>query len=173
MTRILGIVALGATMFVPTVDAQNPDRSPQLQKLDAFVGTWSFQWDAPDSIFGPAGSITGVERFSWLPGGQFLQMTREAEGIQNLALFGFDQDTQLYTQSVFNLTNGWSADLSGPESDLTWIWSGKVMVEGTEYEESCVWSVPSDRMSRTMRCEVSSDGESWVLTNEGTYTRVE
>jgi hypothetical protein len=147
-----------------------------LKKLDVFVGTWKFEWLARESLFGPAGTMMGEERFEWLAGGRFLQMDREVDGVagnfKNLALIGYDESQGQYTQAVFNLDNGWSAVLAGPEENKSWTWYGRVTVEGIEFEDRCVWKVSPDGYSRTMRCEISKDGEDWTVTNEGTYTRV-
>jgi Protein of unknown function (DUF1579) len=57
------------------------DPLPTLDFAQYFVGRWSFEWDMPESPFGPAGRVTGTEVTTGLEG-RFFESHYEGEGPQ-------------------------------------------------------------------------------------------
>lgn len=49
-------------------------------KLDYFVGKWTFEWEVPDSVFGPGGTIKGTEVYKPSADGKFIESDVEATG---------------------------------------------------------------------------------------------
>ncbi len=58
------------------------DPLPTLDFEKYFSGKWSFEWDMPDSPFGPAGRTTGTEVFTHGVDGRFFESDYEGEGPQ-------------------------------------------------------------------------------------------
>ena len=58
----------------PTVFGAPPP-SPELQRLQPLVGTWTASDHTLDSVLGPGVPMTSKERFTWLEGGYFLVHT--------------------------------------------------------------------------------------------------
>src|ERR1700704_3685713 len=49
-------------------------------KLDYFAGRWTFDWDVPDSVFGPGGEITGTETYTCSADGKSCESELKADG---------------------------------------------------------------------------------------------
>ncbi|MBI4476633.1 MAG: hypothetical protein HY654_05635 [Acidobacteria bacterium] len=58
------------------------DPVPILNFEEYFVGTWKFEWDAPDSVFGPGGRISGTEVYKPGVDGKFFESEIDATGPQ-------------------------------------------------------------------------------------------
>jgi hypothetical protein len=56
------------------------DPLPTFNFEQYFPGTWEFEWDVPESPFGPAGRLTGTEVFKPGVDGRFYESEIEAEG---------------------------------------------------------------------------------------------
>lgn len=48
-------------------------------RIDYFSGTWTFEWDVPDNVFGSGGTITGTEAFTCHADGKSCDSTLRAE----------------------------------------------------------------------------------------------
>lgn len=58
---------------------QGTDQVPLLNFDEYFVGKWTFEWDAPEGVLGPAGKITGTTVYKAL-GGAFYEANTDATG---------------------------------------------------------------------------------------------
>jgi len=56
------------------------DPLPLLDFEKYFAGRWTFEWDVPDSVFGPGGRITGTEMYKPGREGRFFESEWEAKG---------------------------------------------------------------------------------------------
>src|ERR1044071_3534350 len=50
--------------------------------MDYFIGTWSFDWNVPESPLGPAGKIKGTETYKKSSSGAAYESMIEGEGPQ-------------------------------------------------------------------------------------------
>src|SRR5262249_44618766 len=50
--------------------------------MDYFLGTWSFEWNIPDSPLGPGGKIKGTETYRKIMSGAAYESQTEGEGPQ-------------------------------------------------------------------------------------------
>jgi hypothetical protein len=98
------------------------------------------------------------------------QATGPAGPFTNLALIGFDSALRRYTQTIFNLSTGWSGTFTGPADADVLAWTEITDVAGKSLQMRCAWTLAA-LTSRTSRCEVSTDGNAWSVTEEGTHTR--
>lgn len=101
MTWITALVLFAQTLGISAIQppAPAPKTSPQQRtdpqdpenylrpsdplpplKLDYFTGKWTFEWEMPDTIFGPGGTITGTETYEPSVDGRFIESDIEASG---------------------------------------------------------------------------------------------
>lgn len=80
MTYILIFALL---LFQPAQQTSRPtdpnDPMPP-PNMDYFVGTWSFEWNVPESPLGPAGKIKGTETYKKMPDGATYESEISGEG---------------------------------------------------------------------------------------------
>ncbi|NJO12318.1 MAG: DUF1579 domain-containing protein, partial [Gammaproteobacteria bacterium] len=54
--------------------SQGNTRSPEYERLEAFIGEWLLEGRQLDGPFGPPAQVSARQSFEWLPGGLFLIM---------------------------------------------------------------------------------------------------
>lgn len=155
---------------------QAPKPGSELRKLDVFVGSWTFEWDRKTGAAGSSGKMTGIESYSWMPGGFLLRMDREGKGpegdFKHLVLFGYNPAAGNYGMTIFSLTDGSSASFTGTVEGTTWKWSGAGTLDGKPFYDRCTWTVPAEKPSRAAKCEASSDGSTWAPGIEARYSKM-
>jgi len=71
-------------------------------RLDYFAGTWTFDWDVPDSIFGEGGTITGTETFTCSADGKscdsILKGTTPSGSFTQTARLMYDENAHTLTR---------------------------------------------------------------------------
>jgi hypothetical protein len=169
------LAAIVVTLGVGLV-AQAPPPSPELKKLEALLGTWNIDGDVQATLVSPAGEFTGTERVEWLPGGRFMELSRDAKGpsgpVRHRLVFGYDVVAKAHTAKWFDLTGGGAGSFTSTAAGSTWNWAGTGFNgDGTAFHERCVWAF-STGGSQTRKCEHSPDGKAWSPSFTGTYTKV-
>jgi Protein of unknown function (DUF1579) len=156
---LVGGLALAAES--PTAVAKP---GPEHKRLDAFVGTWNTEGQAQVSPYGPAGKMTAVDKFEWMPGGFFMIHHWDARQggveIKGMEVLGYDSHSKVYTSRFFdNFGNSgpWKATVQGN----AWTWTGDTEVGGKPLKERCTVTVVSPD-AITNKCEYSSDGAKWL-----------
>ena len=176
----LVLISLAATICFavigPSLRAQATKPGPENKKLEVFLGSWTFEWDTKASVFGPAGRITGVERYESMPGGFFVQMNREAKGPQgdfrDHFVFGYDPVAKKHTLTIFGLADGTSGSYTGTANGNIWAWSGSGHTgSGKSYQERCTVTVAAGGASFALKCEATGDGKTWSPSIDGKYTK--
>ena len=70
--------------------------------LDYFVGTWSFDWNVPESLLGPAGKMKGTETYKKILSGQTYESEIQGEGpdgpFLGRAITSYDEKEKLVTR---------------------------------------------------------------------------
>jgi hypothetical protein len=184
MTRALMAVAVVVVLIVVVVVGVVLARAPQavkpggeIKKLGLFLGSWNVEGELkPGNGYGvPAGKVTQVERFQWMPGEFFLQMNRDGKGstgdFRHMVQFGHDPGAKKYTLSFFDLTTGGAVSGTGTNNGNTWTWmnTGHTF-DGKGFQERCtVALVPN--ASYTIKCDTSTDGKNWSPSFEGKATK--
>jgi hypothetical protein len=101
---------------------QQPDRPTEPTdpmpppNLDYFIGTWSFDWNVPESALGPGGKMKGTETYKKILGGQTYESDIRGEGpegpFQGRAVTRYDEKEKIVTRyEIFSY--GLSAFKSG------------------------------------------------------------
>jgi hypothetical protein len=172
MVLLVSAVALPTTLAAQTPTAV-PKPGPEHKQLESFVGKWTYEGQAEASPYGPAGKVTSVEAFEWLPGGFFLshhydvrQAGVEFKGIE---ILGYDGRSKGYTTHAFDNfgnSSSWKATVKGS----AWSWTGDSEVGGKPLRERCTTTFTGPDAA-TVLCEYSTDGAKWLKNFESKGTR--
>jgi hypothetical protein len=175
---IRSVLSLVSLLVVSvTVAAQSPagvpKPGPEHKRLDAFGGKWNTEGQAQPSPYGPAGKVTGVDTFEWLPGGFFMphhwDVRQGATEIKGMEVIGYDARDKIYTSRFFD-NFGNSGLFKASVQGNTWTWTGDSEVGGKPLKERCTVTVVSPDVF-TNKCEYSTDGTKWLPNFEVKSTR--
>ena len=142
----------------------NISTTPELNKLNVFIGKWNIEGNQYEGPFGPTAKITTVETCEWLPGGLFLihRLTGNV-GEQKIAcieVIGYDEKTKSYpTHSFYNdgKTNEWQSR----EDNGTWTLTGNSQADGKPIKVRSTTIFSNNNNSITVKWEKSNDGLEW------------
>lgn len=154
--------------------AQTPQPGADAKKLEAWVGAWRYEGDATASPLGPAAKISGTQTGRMVMNGFALEWKGEEKGAfgsvqwgemdvydaaaKNYPFFGYQNDGTTWSGSNVVTGNTWKATQT-------------LIAKGTRYNVRVVGSFSADGKTYTWRTEISADGKSWALWNQGTMTR--
>jgi uncharacterized protein DUF1579 len=170
-----GIAAwlLIATATLSAQSAAPAKPGPEHQRLAAFVGTWNSEGEAQQSPYGPAGKLSAVETYEWLPGGFFLShrwdVKQGSSQFQGLEIIGYDGRNKAYTSRIFD-SMGNSGTFRARVQGNAWTWTGDSDVGGKPLKERCTIVILRADVY-TNKCEYSLDGVKWQLNFEQRSTR--
>lgn len=148
----------------PTASAA-ATRAPEIARLDVFIGTWVFDGEAGASPYGPAGTVTGTDVYSWLPGGFFLEhawdVRQAGTPIIGKEFISYDARRGGYDSRFFE-NYGNTGQLRGTLRGDTWTWLGESVIGGTPLKDRGTIAIAGDTMRVTF--EFSLDGgATWGL----------
>jgi Protein of unknown function (DUF1579) len=114
MKRGSVVVPLAVFVLATAVVAQNPPQppkpSPELKRLNYWVGNWTTEFEMKPGPFGPRGKTTGKVHEEWLPGGFFVVARANWTGAMGdsteLSVMGYSADEKVYTYNDFNGRGG-------------------------------------------------------------------
>lgn len=165
------VVSVVVTAQSPT---SPPKPGPEHKRLDAFAGKWNVEGQAQASPYGPAGKVTSVDTFAWMPGGFFMthhwDWRQGAAEIKGMEVLGYDSHNKGYTSRFFdNLgsSGSWKATVQGN----TWTWTGDTEVGGKPLKERCT-TIVANPDAFTSKCEYSPDGSKWLINLDVKGTRM-
>jgi hypothetical protein len=171
------IALLTMYMSVLTVATQThtepPKPGPEVRRLEVFLGKWITQGEAKASPYGPAGRVTAMETFEWLPGAFF--MLHRSEGRQGMIEFnwvevlGYDARKKIYTTHTFD-NFGNSVLWEGTWRDNTLTWIADSYIAGKALKERCMITAKSATII-VGKCEYATDGKTWQPNVDITWTR--
>ncbi len=159
------------------VTAQSPAGAPtpgaEHKRLEPFVGKWSIEGVAQASPYGPAGKLTSVDTFEWMPGGFFMTHHWDSRQggveIKGMEVIGYDSHSKGYTSRFFdNLGN--TGSFKATSQGQTWIWTGDTEVAGKPLKERCTTTM-GNAATFTTKCEYSTDGAKWLSNFDLKATR--
>jgi Protein of unknown function (DUF1579) len=164
------VVSVALAAQSPTV----PKPGPEHKRLDAFVGKWNTEGQAQSSPYGPAGKVTSVDTFEWLPGGFFMphhwDSRQGATEIKGMEVIGYDGRTKTYTSRFFDNLGNSGSFKAGVQGNV-WTWTGDSEVGGKPLKERCTVTIVNPDMF-TNKCEYSTDGTRWLPNIDLKSTRV-
>ena len=149
--------------------AQDQESSPELKKLDRYLGTWAY--DGEDTTPVTGGRVTCEAHRRWISRGSFVESHRDCKtprgDVTQVEVFGYDFQRRVYLYWGFNVRVVSTYTASSMDGD-TVIWTGI----GSSSGNRCTEVFASGFASSTDKCETSRDGgNSWVLRSGGTSTK--
>jgi len=173
LTTIVLVGLLFAIALPAVAQMEMPKPSPELKKLDYFVGNWATSGDIKPSSMGPGGKWTGSEHYEWMEGGYFLTGMEEYAGpdgkAKGPAFLGYDTDAKMFTYHAFN-SMGEAGQATGTLNGDTWVYTSDEKMGGQSMKGRYTMKVLSPT-SYTMKYEISKDGTSWMTAMEGIATK--
>jgi hypothetical protein len=171
----LAVVVLALVAGV-ALRAQAPKPSPELKKLQPFVGDWVGEGEDKATPLGPAGRTTSKASAKWILNDSHLQWEYSYTTAKGQTFVGREIDC--YDPISMSFPARWFEE-GGAYTDGVYIPSGNVIVfQGTTTEATRKYGIKQtytyapDFNSYTYKMEISMDGSTWVLANEGKGTRV-
>jgi hypothetical protein len=171
VSAVVAVVAAGLS----AQSSAMPKPSPEHKKLEALLGSWTYEGDATKSPFSPAGKVSGSEIFSSGPGGFVVEDRWDEKdplgNVKGLQIWGYDPLKKLYTYNYFTSVGeigGGTVTMNGS----TWTWNGS----GVTYEGKNAWSRGTITFTGpnafTQKAEASPDGgKTWAVNFEGKWTK--
>jgi len=146
--------------------------NPGIDALEAFIGEWSLGADFPNA---PPIDARGRVVFEWLPGEQFLVQRWEVpvpEAPDGIAIIGFDRGRGTYLQHYFD-SRGVARVYEMSFDNGVWkLWRTSADFSPLDFSQRFTGTFSDDGASIEGRWETSSDGSTWELDFDLTYTKV-
>jgi hypothetical protein len=175
MKRTVALLFLLAFCSATAMQAQAPKPGPEVKKLHAAVGHWTFDGEVKPGPLGSGGKITGEANVRMILGGFFLQNQQSGKiaGIETrlLEIDGYDPVNKNFS-SEFYLDDG--SRFSGVLSITgnTWTYAGKFVTAGKQYHYKATFAGGPDLAIWTYKDQLSPDGEKWTPLYDLKFTKV-
>jgi len=175
MQRINVLFSLLVLCLVTTLQAQAPKPDPEVKKLHALVGHWTYEGEYKPGPLGPGGKITGVWDARMILGGFFLQEQQTEKGaegeLRNLGIEAYDPANKNFNSNWYQSDGSrLTGTLTINGNTVTWV--GTFSVAGKEYQFKEPLVLADDSMSGTAKGEISADGKTWAPFFEGKFVKV-
>jgi hypothetical protein len=178
MTRISALLFLLVFCSVTAMQAQAPapKPGPELKKLRAVVGHWTFDGEFKSGPLGPGGKGTGEDNCRMILGGFFFQCQltgKVAEGeMRLLEIDGYDPVNKNFS-SRFYMGDGSTFSGVLTVTGNTWTYEGKWTAAGKEYQYKETFILSPDLTGGTDKSEISVDGKTWMPYGESKWTKTQ
>lgn len=152
--------------------AQMPAKpSPELKKLDYFVGTWTAEGTIPPGPWGEGGKFSVTHTNEWIAGNFFVESHSEFRmpsalggDRQSTGILGYDAEKNVYTSTEFTSQGGRDVAQGSVNGD-TWTWTSSEKYEGQEIQQRATNKILSPN-SYSAKFEISQDGTNWTVMME-------
>jgi len=177
MQRIIVLLFLAVFCSATAMQAQAPAAKPdpEVKKLHADLGHWTYEGEAKPGPGCLGGKFTGEMTCQMILGGFFLQCRfteKDATGEGRiLEIDGYDPVNKNFTHNSY-------ADDGGRFSGVltitgnTWTYTGRRDNEGKPHQYKGTFVFAPDLASGTFEDEISPDGKTWTTCEESKYTKV-
>ena len=178
MKRTVALLFLLAFCSSTAIQAQAPapKPDPEVKKLHAVVGHWTFEGERKPGPLGPGGKFTGEDNCRMILGGFFFQCQLSGKGAEGemrlLEIDGYDPVNKNFS-SDFYLGDGRRFSRVLTIAGNTWTWAGKRAVGGKQYQLKENFVLAADLASATDKTEISLDGKTWTTSSESKWTKVQ
>ncbi len=164
------IILVGA---LPALSQQPPNPAPELQKLNRWVGKWSYEGEIKPGPMGPGGEFTSKDTCEWFEGGFAIVCRSEAHGptgpSKGMGILSYDPGEKLYTYYGVESMAPPGGGKGNVEGD-TWTYHGEAKMEGQTMKFRYIIIVTSPT-SHDVKAEYSVDGGPWNTMMEGKGTK--
>jgi hypothetical protein len=166
--------ALAVGLFAASASAQEALKpGPEHARMAYFAGTWDFAGESKDSPMGPGGKMSGTDTCEWFAGGFQLVCRGEATGprgaVKSGAIWAWDPYQTAYTYFGYN-NLGESFLVTGAVAGKVWTWNAEFPSE-TGSAKLRVTLTEESPTAYAYRMEMSGDGASWMVVEEGRATK--
>jgi len=169
---VLGLVGLAAV--AAAAQAPMPKPGPPQKRLEVFVGNWTFEGEFKTGTIGQGGKVKGTETGQML-GGFFVERHYKERGPsgerRGVHVFGFDPVKKTYITSDFDSMGGFGSGTAST-SGTTWTFSERRVGGGKPLQNRCELSFAPGNLSFTVKCKVSTDGQTWTPGFEGRWIKM-
>jgi hypothetical protein len=176
MQRIIVLLFLSvfcsATPMRAQAQALKP--GPEVKKLHAGLGHWTYKGEAKPGLGCLGGKFTGEMTCQMILGGFFRQcrFTEKEPAGELLEIDGYDPVNKNFTHDSYaddGSRNSGVLTITGN----TWTYVGNWVSEGKQYEYKGTFTFAPDLASGTFTDELSLDGKTWTTCEESRYTKVQ
>jgi hypothetical protein len=148
-----------------SVQAPAPQPDPEVKKLQALVGHWTFKGEYKAGPLGPDGKVAGEYTGRMILGGFFFEgrLTEKAPmgELRGLEVEAYDPAKKSFVSNWY-LSGGSTISGMLTASGNTFSWEGKLMAAGKEYQYKQTIMVTPDLRGFTVKAEISADGQTWT-----------
>jgi ketosteroid isomerase-like protein len=162
LVRLIVVVCFAGVAFAQQ-PSQPPKPGPELQKLQLWVGEWSYEGENQTTFLGPGEKFTGRMTGRSISNGFGLAIFDPSPSgeTQTVEVDTYDPVTKSYPYISVSDDGSYSQG-SFTMSGSVATWEGTSMVNGKRYQDRGTDAVAPDGMSLTRHGEVSEDGKTWV-----------
>jgi hypothetical protein len=176
MKRALIGIGISIVMFTLVLRAQTPKPYPELKKLEPLIGEWITEGDDKATPLGPAGKATSKASIKWILNGFHIEWQYSYTTVAGLKGEGreidcYDPITKTYPGRWFEADGSYTSGTYAPNGNVI-IFQGTVTTATRKYELRQTYTFAPDSMSYVYKGEISLDGKTWILANEGKGTKV-
>jgi Protein of unknown function (DUF1579) len=168
---ILAATVMSAVAAIAQTEPPKP--SPELKKLDVFVGTWTLDGSMKPGPLGPGGMMTENEKCEWMQGDYYLVCHSEVKSSMGngvgLSVMGYSTDEKTYTYREFN-SFGEFNDSRGMLDGDTWTWTSDEKMGGMTMKGRFTMKMTS-ATSYTFTFDMLQDGTKWSTVMDGKATK--
>jgi len=170
---ILMVGLVSAAQAQTPAAAPKPD--PELKKLQALVGHWTYEGEYKPGPLGPGEKITAEYTAVRKLDGFILEASSTEKGATATTHF-LEIDEYNPKDKAINWTT-WGNDGTRMSGTITVggntiTWEGKLTSGGKEYQVKFPFTLSADRMSGTAKADISTDGgKTWTPWFEAKYTK--
>lgn len=166
------VFTLVGTSKLQAQTAERPQRGPEHQKLQAWVGEWKYEGTLQETPLGPGGKFAGRDKEQWVMNGLFLESRAKDTGVYNgkkmtyegLVVRWHDPNSQTFRSRSFD-TDGIVGEGEDSVSGNTWTSKGwNIDSKGKKNLSRETSVLSADGKTRKAKMEISlDDGKTWML----------
>jgi hypothetical protein len=160
----------GAKSQTGPTPVQLSKTSPEIKRLQYFVGTWKLAGDLKTSVLGPGGKFTGVQRNEWATDGLTVLSKWEEQrptGRSNgQATYSYDSAQNVYRYHGSS-DDGEVEDSVGSIEGNNWVWTSNLLTpSGAPAKGRFTLEVISPS-AYNLKFEIALQGDAWITVMEG------
>jgi hypothetical protein len=178
MQRSNVLLFFSVVCFATAMQAQAPapKPGPEVKKLHAVVGHWTFDGEQKPGPLGPGGKLTGEANIRMILGGFFLQNQQSWKVAETetrfLEIDGYDPVNNNFS-SEFYFDDGTRFSGALTITGSTWTYAGKLVTVGKQYQYKATFVAVPDLAIWTYKDQLSADGRTWTPLLELKYTKIQ
>ena len=165
-------VVFAIILLAGSASAQMPPKpSPEVKKLDYFVGTWTAEGTISPGPWGAGGKFSVTRTNEWMAGNFFVESHSDFRMPSDLGgdrkstgIIGYDAEKNVYTSTEFTSQGGREIAQGSLNGD-TWTWTSSAKYDGQEIHQRATNKILSPN-SYSAKFEVSEDGTNWIVMME-------